>query len=269
MKHESLITVSTLAQMKSAAEKISVLTSYDASFSALIENSGCEVILVGDSLGMVVQGKESTVPVSMQEMIYHTSIVRQTSGNCMVIADMPFLSYSSEQQALKNAGKLMKQGGAHMVKLEGGAIRLDIVKTLSDNSIPVCGHLGLLPQSIHKLGGYKVQGRDNSQADIIVKDAIALEQAGADMIVLECVPMSLAAKITQTIKIPTIGIGAGVDCDGQVLVIYDMLGITSGMRPRFSKDFLKDTGGSIQTAINNYVSAVRDRRFPTTVHSYK
>jgi len=268
MKHDSLITITKLHQMKTSGDKISVLTSYDASFTTLIENSGCEVILVGDSLGMVIQGKESTVPVSMKEMLYHTGMVRNTSGNCLVIADMPFLSYSSIDSALKNAGKLMKQGGAHMVKLEGGAIRLDTVKALSDNSIPVCAHLGLLPQSIHKLGGYKVQGRDTTQAESILNDAVALQQAGADMLVLECVPASLAAKITSSITIPTIGIGAGVDCDGQVLVLYDMLGITSGKKPKFSKDFLQDTNGSIQTALNNYVSAVRDGSFPDKEHSY-
>ncbi len=269
MNHDSLITVTKLLQMKQAAEKISVLTSYDASFTTLIENSSCEVILVGDSLGMVVQGKESTVPVTMTEMLYHTTMVRRSSENCLVIADMPFLSYSTKELALKNAGKLMKLGGAHMVKLEGGAIRLETVKALSDNSIPVCAHLGLLPQSIHKLGGYKVQGRDDSQASSILDDALALQRAGADLLVLECVPAPLAAKITNSLEIPTIGIGAGVECDGQVLVIYDMLGITPGKRPRFSKDFLLESNGSIQTAINNYVSAVRDGSFPTLEHSYK
>jgi len=268
MVHDSLITVTKLNQMKKSGDKISVLTSYDASFTQLIVNSGCEVILVGDSLGMVIQGKDTTIPVSMKEMIYHTSMVRRTSGNCMIIADMPFLSYTSIDSALKNAGKLMKNSGAHMVKLEGGAIRLNIVKTLSDNSIPVCAHLGLLPQSIHKLGGYKVQGRDESQAETILKDAIALQDAGADMLVLECVPASLAAKITDSIDIPTIGIGAGNSCDGQVLVLYDMLGITSGKRPRFSKDFLLESLGSVQMAINNYVSAVREGSFPTDEHSY-
>lgn len=268
MKHESLITISKLQQMKKTEDKISVLTSYDASFTQLVENSGCEVILVGDSLGMVIQGKESTVPVSMKEMLYHTSMVRRTSGNCMVIADMPFLSYATKELALKNAGKLMKQSGAHMVKLEGGAVRLEIVKTLSENSIPVCAHLGLLPQSIHKLGGYKVKGRDASEANSILNDAIALQQAGADMLVLECVPAALALKITESIDIPTIGIGAGINCDGQVLVLYDMLGITSGKRPRFSKDFLSDTGGCIQTAINNYVLAVRECSFPAEQHCY-
>ena len=269
MNQESLITVTKLHQMKKSGDKISVLTSYDASFTMLIENSGCEVILVGDSLGMVIQGKESTVPVSMKEMLYHTSMVRRVSKNCMIIADMPFLSYASKESALKNAGKLMKQSGAHMVKLEGGTIRLEVVKTLSDNSIPVCAHLGLLPQSIHKLGGYKVQGRETTQAETILKDAIALQQAGADMLVLECVPAALAAKITGSIDIPTIGIGAGVNCDGQVLVLYDMLGITSGKRPRFSKDFLLESNGRIQTAINNYVTAVRDCSFPAEEHSYK
>jgi len=268
MKHESLITISKLQQMKKTEDKISVLTSYDASFTKLIENSGCEVILVGDSLGMVIQGKESTVPVSMKEMLYHTSMVRRASENCMVIADMPFLSYATKESALKNAGKLMKQSGAHMVKLEGGAVRLEIVKTLSENSIPVCAHLGLLPQSIHKLGGYKVKGRDASEASSILNDAIALQQAGADMLVLECVPAVLASKITDSIDIPTIGIGAGVNCDGQVLVLYDILGITSGKRPRFSKDFLSETDGSIQTAINNYVLAVRECSFPAEQHCY-
>ncbi|VAW92831.1 3-methyl-2-oxobutanoate hydroxymethyltransferase [hydrothermal vent metagenome] len=269
MNQNELVTIIKLHQMKKSGEKISVLTSYDASFTQRIENSGCEVILVGDSLGMVVQGKESTVPVTMTEMIYHTSMVRRASNNCLVIADLPFLSYATENLALKNAGKLMKQCGAHMVKLEGGAVRLNIVKILSDNSIPVCAHLGLLPQSIHKLGAYKVQGRDNSQAESILNDALALQQAGADLLVLECVPTSLASKITSRLDIPVIGIGAGVECDGQVLVLYDMLGITTGKRPRFSKDFLLESNGSIQTAINNYVVAVRESRFPADEHSYK
>jgi len=182
---------------------------------------------------------------------------------------MPFLSYATKDSALKNAGRLMKQSGAHMVKLEGGAIRLEIVKFLSDNSVPVCAHLGLLPQSIHKLGGYTVQGRDETQADIILNDAIALQQAGADLLVLECIPKNLAEKITDSLNIPTIGIGAGLECDGQVLVLYDMLGITSGKRPRFSKDFLRESNGSIQDAINNYIKAVRDESFPTAENSYK
>lgn len=260
-------TTATLIKMKQQGEKIAVLTSYDASFTALLEDAGIDVILVGDSLGMVVQGQESTLPVDVEEMVYHTQCVNRGRRNSLLVADMPFMSYSSADQALETAGRLMKDGGAHMVKLEGGGTQLDTVKQLTDNGIPVCAHLGLLPQSVHQVGGYKVQGRDESSAAIIQEDAIALERAGAQMLVLECVPMSLAKAISESLTIPVIGIGAGVDCDGQVLVVYDMLGITPNLLPKFTKNFLEETN-SIPEAMSAYVAAVKDSSFPSEAHSF-
>ncbi|MES9888051.1 MAG: 3-methyl-2-oxobutanoate hydroxymethyltransferase, partial [Candidatus Sedimenticola sp. 6PFRAG1] len=211
------ITTASLIQMKQQGEKIAVLTSYDASFTSLLEDAGIDVILVGDSLGMVIQGQESTLPVDVEDMVYHTQCVARGRRNALLVADMPFMSYSSAEQALNTAGHLMKDGGAHMVKLEGGATQLETVRQLTSNGIPVCAHLGLLPQSVHKLGGYRVQGRDNEAARIMKEDAMALEAAGAQMLVLECVPTALAEEISRELTIPVIGIGAGVQCDGQVL----------------------------------------------------
>jgi len=263
----SHITTATLIKMKQNSEKIAVLTSYDASFTALLEDVGIDVILVGDSLGMVVQGQESTLPVDVEEMVYHTKCVHRGRKESLLIADMPFMSYSSAEQALETAGRLMKDGGAHMVKLEGGATQLDTVGQLTANGIPVCAHLGLLPQSVHQIGGYRVQGRDDTSAAIIREDAIALEKAGAQMLVLECVPTQLAAEISQSLTIPVIGIGAGPDCDGQVLVLYDMLGITPHLAPKFSKNFLQEAN-SIPEAISTYVSMVRDGSFPSEAQSF-
>lgn len=264
----SHVTTASLMQMKQRGEKIAVLTSYDASFTSRIEDAGVEVILVGDSLGMVIQGQESTLPVDVEEMVYHTRCVARARRNALLIADMPFMSYSSAQQALQTAGRLMKDGGAHMVKLEGGNTQVEAVRQLTANGIPVCAHLGLLPQSVHKLGGYRVQGRDDESARIMKEEALALEQAGAQMLVLECVPTQLAREISQELAIPVIGIGAGPDCDGQVLVLYDMLGITPRNMPRFSRDFLKDTG-TVPAALQAYVKAVKDGSFPATEHSFK
>ncbi|WP_428609032.1 3-methyl-2-oxobutanoate hydroxymethyltransferase [Sedimenticola sp.] len=264
----SHVTTATLIQMKQQHEKIAVLTSYDASFTSLIEEAGVEVILVGDSLGMVIQGQESTLPVDVEEMVYHTQCVARGRRQALLIADMPFMSYSSAEQALNTAGRLMKDGGAHMVKLEGGATQLEAVRQLTANGIPVCAHLGLLPQSVHKLGGYRVQGRDDESARIMKEDALALEAAGAQMLVLECVPTGLARKISEALVIPVIGIGAGPDCDGQVLVVYDMLGITPRQPPRFVKNFLEGAG-SIPEALSNYVKAVKDGSFPSAEHSFK
>ncbi len=261
------ITVSTLQQMKQRGEKFAVLTAYDASFAQLIDEAGVEVLLVGDSLGMVVQGKPSTIPVSMDEMVYHTSLVAGAASNALVVADMPFMSYATTAQALENAARLMKEGGAQMVKLEGGAQRLEAVRALSENGVPVCAHLGLLPQSVHKLGGYKIQGREDAAATRMVTDARELEQAGADLLVLECVPRALAKRITESLTIPVIGIGAGVDTDGQVLVLYDMLGITPGKRPSFSDDFLAEAG-SVAAAISAYASQVKAASFPAEQHGF-
>jgi 3-methyl-2-oxobutanoate hydroxymethyltransferase len=260
------ITIKSLVEMKAAGEKISVLTSYDASFTKLIESAGIDVILVGDSLGMVIQGQESTLPVTLDEMIYHTRNVARARKYALLVADMPFMSYRSPELALESAGRLMKEGGAQMVKLEGGAIHLQTIRQLSGQGIPVCGHLGLLPQSVHKLGGYRVQGRAEQDAEQILDDALALEEAGIDLLVLECVPDHLAARISRKLAIPVIGIGAGVECDGQVLVLYDMLGINPHP-PRFVENFLH-SGRSIEAAIEAYSSAVKQGDFPTKEHSF-
>jgi 3-methyl-2-oxobutanoate hydroxymethyltransferase len=258
----SRLSLTALRKMKAAQEKIAVLTAYDASFSHALEEAGVEVILVGDSLGMVIQGQESTLPVTVDDMVYHTANVVRGSEKAFIIADLPFMSYANADQAIANAARLMAEGGAQMVKLEGGAVIADTIAELTARGIPVCAHLGLLPQSVHRLGGYIVQGREQEAADELLADALKLEQAGADMLVLECVPAALAARVTDALSIPVIGIGAGKDCDGQVLVLYDMLGLTPGRRPRFSHDFLADTG-AIQSAITKYVQDVKSGAFPT------
>jgi 3-methyl-2-oxobutanoate hydroxymethyltransferase len=263
----SRLTLTNLRKMKTEKQKIAVLTAYDASFSHVLEQAGVDVILVGDSLGMVVQGQESTLPVSVEDMVYHTANVIRGSETVFVIADLPFMSYSDPQQAIRNAAKLMAEGGAHMVKLEGGQVVVDTVRQLTERGIPVCAHLGLLPQSVHRLGGYRVQGKETQQAEQLIIDAKALQDAGADMLVLECVPASLAKQVTDAIDIPVIGIGAGADCDGQVLVLYDMLGLTPGKRPRFSHDFLADTG-AIPAAIAKYVTDVKSSTFPSKEQQY-
>lgn len=249
-----------LREMKQAGEKIATLTAYDASFAKVMDEQGVDVILVGDSLGMVIQGADTTLSVSVNDIIYHTRTVSQVCQRPLIIADFPFMSYTTPAQALGNAARMMSQGGAHMVKLEGGEPMLETVHKLDSQGIAVCGHLGLTPQSIHKLGGYRVQGRTNDEYDQILKDAVALEQAGVSALVLECVPSALAKEVTGKLSIPTIGIGAGADCDGQVLVLHDMLGISS-LAPKFSRNFL--TGNdSIQEAIAAYVAAVKSGEFP-------
>ena len=263
----SKITISTLNKMKAEGEKISVITSYDASFTQQIEKAGIDAILVGDSLGMVVQGHESTLPVTVDEMVYHTANVMRVSKRALVIADMPFMSHATPEQALNTAGRFMKEGGAHMVKIEGGAPQLDTVRHLTARAVPVCGHLGLMPQSIHQLGAYKVQGRGEHERERILKDAVGLQDAGAQMLVLECIPTILAAEISKALDIPVIGIGAGVDTDGQVLVLYDMLGITMGSTPSFVRDFLAETG-NVQDALAAYVKAVKDQAFPAKEHTF-
>jgi 3-methyl-2-oxobutanoate hydroxymethyltransferase len=253
--------------MKKDGNKLAVLTAYDASFSAVIEQAGVEVILVGDSLGMVVQGQESTLPVTVNDIVYHTQNVIRGTERAFVIADLPFMSYANTEQAITNAARLMAEGGAQMVKLEGGPVVLDIVKQLTERGIPVCGHLGLLPQSVHRLGGYRVQGRGPEQAQAIIEQAQQLQQVGADMLVLECVPAILGKAITEAVDIPVIGIGAGADCDGQVLVLYDMLGITPEPTPKFNQNFLVGTD-SILGAVTNYVEAVKSGQFPTEDQQY-
>ena len=263
----SRISLSKLQQMKQQGERITVLTAYDASFAAILDTAGVDILLVGDSLGMVVQGQASTLPVSLDDMVYHTAMVARGSQRAMLIADLPFMSYATTEQALHSAARLMKEGGAQMVKLEGGSEVVETVSRLARCGIPVCAHLGLLPQSVHKLGGYRVQGRNEADAERIIADALALQQAGADLLVLECVPRQLAAAITRQLSIPVIGIGAGADTDGQVLVLYDMLGITPGKRPVFSLDFLAGND-SIAAAVAAYVAAVREGSFPAAEHGF-
>ncbi len=261
------VTITRLLKMKQSAEKIVALTAYDASFATLVDAAGVDVVLVGDSLGMVVQGHASTLPVSVDHIVYHCAAVARGLRSALLIADLPFMSYHDVPKAMDSSARLMAAGGASMVKLEGAGWTLDIIKALTERDIPVCAHLGLTPQSVHKLGGYRVQGRDNAQADQLRQDALDVQSAGADLLVLECVPAALAAEISRELAIPTIGIGAGVGCDGQVLVLYDALGITPGKRPRFSKDFLVDAG-SISAALTSYVEAVRSGAFPAAEHSY-
>ncbi|MFO7604104.1 MAG: 3-methyl-2-oxobutanoate hydroxymethyltransferase [Gammaproteobacteria bacterium] len=262
-----------LQEMKHRGDKIAVLTAYDASFASIMDACGIDVVLVGDSLGMVVQGHDSTLPVTMADMCYHTANVRRGVAHALLVADMPYHSYASVADAVNHAQALMA-AGAQMVKLEGGAKLLPIIEALIQQQIPVCGHLGLLPQSVKELGGYKVQGRDEAAAAAMLHDARALAAAGVSMIVLECIPAMLAQNISQAIAIPTIGIGAGADCDGQVLVVYDMLGITRGKRPRFVRDFLAEVdvdiegGDRISAAIKNYIRAVRQGHFPSAAQSY-
>lgn len=261
------ITIRDLQQKKQAGEKIVCLTAYDASFARILDQAGVDVVLVGDSLGMVVQGHDTTLPVEMSSMIYHTRNVSRGLQHSLLMADMPFLSFTSVQQALDNAGNLMRQAGAQMVKLEGNGDQVEIVHALASQGIPVCAHLGLQPQRVHKLGGYRVQGREQAFADQMIDDAIALQQAGADLMLLECVPQSLAKTITEKLPVPVIGIGAGAACDGQILVLYDILDISIGFRPKFSKNFIQHSG-SIEGAVKAYVDAVKSGEFPSQEHSF-
>jgi len=262
--------------MKQQGEKIAVITSYDASFTTRVEEAGADVILVGDSLGGVIHGQPTTLSVTMDDMLYHMRHVAHARENTLLIGDMPYHSYENKKSALSNAKRFM-DAGADMVKLEGagngtGSIS-ESIEHIINNDIPVCGHLGLLPQSVEELGGYKVQGREQNAAKQMIADAKHLEAIGVDMIVLECIPSDLGKKISNAISIPTIGIGAGVDCDGQVLVLYDLLGITPGKLPKFVKNFLTTASNNpddnlIVTAINDYVSAVKNNSFPTSKQSY-
>lgn len=262
-----LVTISKLQEMRQAGEKIAVLTAYDASFAALMDQAGVDVILIGDSLGNIVQGESSTLPVTVEHMVYHTTCVAKGQASAFLIADMPFGSYSTPEQAMLNAAQLMR-AGAHMVKLEGGAWLTETVKFLVERSIPVCAHLGLLPQSVHTLGGFKVQGKSTESAQTLINDAKALQEAGAQLLVLEAIPSELGKKVTDAIQIPTIGIGAGPDCSGQVLVMHDMLGAFPGRSPKFVKNFL--TGqSSIEAAFKSYVQEVKTGKFPGPEHCFK
>jgi 3-methyl-2-oxobutanoate hydroxymethyltransferase len=261
------ITLSTLQKMAQEGSKIAMLTCYDASFAAVLEAAGVESLLIGDSLGNVLQGHESTLPVTLRDIIYHTECVARGSKRAFIVGDMPFGTFQvSPEDTLRNAAGIMA-AGAHMVKIEGGRPMLETIEYLTDRGIPVCGHLGLTPQSVHQIGGYKVQGKGEGEAQRLIRDAKQLEQAGAGMIVLEAIPASLGREVTAAVSIPTIGIGAGVDCSGQVLVLHDMLDVYPGKKAKFVKNYLRPTG-SIQGAIELYVKEVKARTFPGPEHSF-
>lgn len=266
MTEPSKITLKALAEMKRAATPITMLTAYDASLAATFDHAGVDCLLVGDSLGNVVQGRDSTVPVTVAQMVYHIECVRRGTERAMLIGDMPFLSYTDPARATDSARALM-QAGAEMVKLEGGSAVLEIVRHLADFGVPVCGHLGLTPQSVHQLSGYRVQGRDPRAATRLIEEAGRLEKAGCAMLVLECVPSALAAEVAANLAIPVIGIGAGPKVDGQVLVSYDALGIGAGRKPRFVRDFMAGAG-SLDAAARAFIEAVRSREFPSDAESY-
>jgi 3-methyl-2-oxobutanoate hydroxymethyltransferase len=260
-------TLSRLQSMRDKGEKIAVLTCYDASFATLLEGNGVDVLLVGDSLGMVIQGRETTLPVTIEQMAYHTSCVASGAQQAFIVADMPFgTSQVSPRETFAYAVQLMA-AGAQMVKLEGGAEMADTVHFLTSRGIPVCGHIGLTPQSVHQLGGYKVQGKGDVAAKKLIEDALALQQAGAGIVLMEAVPAALAAEVTAQLSVPTIGIGAGAACSGQVLVLHDMLGIYPGKKARFVKDFMVGAG-SIAQAVANYVAEVKSGAFPAAEHSF-
>lgn len=259
-------TIKTLHKMKQEGEKIATLTAYDASFAHILDVQGVDVILVGDSLGMVIQGYDTTVPVTVDDMIYHSRAVARHCKHALLMVDLPFMSYTYPQQAVENAARLMQEGHAQMVKLEGGSAQAETVRKLSRYGVPVCAHLGLQPQSVHKQGGYHVQGKDQKTAIQMIEDARVLQNAGADALILECVPNLLAQEISSNLSIPTIGIGAGPHCDGQVLVLHDMLGITPNA-PRFTKDFLQQSG-NINDAIAHFVTAVKEGTFPEKKHCF-
>ncbi|RMH36790.1 MAG: 3-methyl-2-oxobutanoate hydroxymethyltransferase, partial [Deltaproteobacteria bacterium] len=262
------VTIHTLRQKKQRGEKIAMLTAYDATFARLLDESGVDILLVGDSLGMVIQGQPTTLPVTLEESIYHTRAVARGARRAHIVGDMPFLSYqTSIPEALRNAGRMIKEGGAHAVKLEGGAQHAELVSRLVHIGIPVMGHIGLTPQSYHQLGGFKVQGRGAGQADQLVADAHALEDAGAYAVVLEGIPREVAARITAELSIPTIGIGAGPDCDGQVLVIYDLLGMDDSFKPKFVRRY-EHFALRIRTAVAAFCEDVRQGAFPNDHESF-
>jgi 3-methyl-2-oxobutanoate hydroxymethyltransferase len=263
------VTVPKLRQMKADGERIVSLTAYDASFARLMDACGVDVVLVGDSLGMVVQGHKSTLPVTVADIVYHSACVARGLRSALLVADMPFQSCATPLRALESAVPMLAEGGASMVKIEGAGAMIETIQFLTARDIPVCAHLGLTPQSVLKLGGYKVQGREQAAAARLLSDAAAVAEAGAELLVLECVPSALAAEVTASLQIPTIGIGAGPGCDGQILVLHDMLGINSGhRRPRFVRNFLEGND-SIAAAVQAYAKAVRDGSFPGPEHGYE
>ncbi len=265
---EKKLTISDLAEMKKKGEKITMLTAYDCLMASQLDDCGIDLILVGDSVGNVLLGYENTIPVTMDEMIHHCRAVTRGVGKAMVIGDMPFMSYQvSEEEAVRNAGRFLKEAGAEAVKLEGGKEVSKTIKTIVGSGIPVMGHLGLTPQSVYKFGGYGVRGKDEEQASKMLEDARELEEAGVFSIVLEKIPAKLAKKITHEVNIPTIGIGAGVDCDGQVLVTHDMLGLFEKFKPKFSKRYA-EVGKEMKECYRKYIEEVKNKVFPTEEHSY-
>lgn len=262
----SKTTISTLLKMKQDGQKFTAITAYDASFAKLFDDEGAQVLLIGDSLGMVLQGGNDTLAVTMDDMVYHTRCVARGASQALVIADLPFMSYATPDQACQNAARLMA-AGARMVKLEGGDWLCDTVRQLTRNGVPVCGHMGLTPQSVHVFGGFKVQGRDEFQAQEIYRQALALQEAGIQLLVLECVPVALAERISKALRIPVIGIGAGPVTDGQVLVMHDAFGITSGYTPKFTKNFLAETG-ELRAAVRLYIKEVAEGTFPGPEHCF-
>jgi 3-methyl-2-oxobutanoate hydroxymethyltransferase len=264
---EPPVNVSTLRKMKQEGEPIACLTAYDASYAALVDAAGTDLVLVGDSLGMVIQGHDTTVPVTVDDVVYHTRAVARGLRHAFLVADMPFMSYTNPSQALDNAVRMMQEGGAMMIKLESGGGQLEIVEHLADHDIPVCAHQGLKTQSVHKLGGFKVQGREPDRAREMIDSARQLQDAGADIVLLECVPSEVGQEATKTLDVPVIGIGAGPHMDGQILVLYDILDITQGRTPRFVKNFQQGHESPL-AAIAAYVAAVKDRSYPSPEHCF-
>jgi 3-methyl-2-oxobutanoate hydroxymethyltransferase len=261
------VTLSTLARMKADGQKIASLTCYDASFAVLVDEADVDVVLVGDSMGMVIQGHDTTVPVTMNDIVYHTRAVARGLHRPFLIADLPFMSYPSKDLALENSVRLMQEGGAKMVKLESGGSQAQIVEFLSGHDIAVCAHLGLRPQSVHKTGGFRVQGRERDAAAEMIENARRLEAAGADIVLLECIPADLGQAITKELHVPVIGIGAGPGTDGQILVLYDILDITTGRKPRFVQNFMQGAADN-REALKRYVQAVRTGAYPAPEHSF-
>lgn len=264
---EPPVNIGTLRKMKIDGNPIACLTAYDASFAALVDAAGTDLVLVGDSLGMVIQGHDTTVPVTVGDIIYHTRNVARGLRRALLVSDMPFMSYTTPEQALKNAVQLMQDGGAMMIKLEGGEGQVEIVQHLAKHDIPVCAHLGLKPQSVHKIGGFRVQGREPKAAKRMVDSARRLQDAGADIVLLECVPNEVGKAVTGALEVPVIGIGAGPDVDGQILVLYDMLDITPGRKPRFVKNFMAELHAPL-AAVSAYVQAVKDHSYPAPEHCF-
>lgn len=263
------VTVPHILKMKQRGERITCLTAYDYSFARILDEAGVEMLLVGDSLGCVVQGNHNTLAVTMDEMVYHTRLVTRGRKRALVIGDMPFLSYQvSKEQALTNAGRFLQEGGAEAIKLEGGVSVRETIAAIVDAGIPVMGHVGLTPQSVHRFGGYRIQGREKERRDALLRDAVAVEEAGAFSVVLEGMPLELAREITERLTIPTIGIGAGVHCDGQVLVLHDMLGLFDDFTPRFVKQYA-NLKQSVTGAVKNFIGEVKEKKFPTEEHSFK